>query len=277
MSLFKKVAIVGTGLIGGSIGLAIKKERLAQEVVGVSRHKKNLALAKKRGAIDRGSQDIDIVKNADLVVLATPVDTIMSLAPKIPRLIADTAVVTDVGSTKKEIVAALGKLFPGYVGSHPLAGLEKRSIVYACAGLFRNTLCVLTPTRKTDRQAMAKVKTLWQRIGARIVLLSPAEHDKILSLVSHLPHAAAFSLIASIPENYLKFAATGLKDTTRIAVSDSRLWTEVFLSNKRNLVKDIELLRENLAKLKSAIKKDDREGLVEFLKRATKKRESLGS
>ena len=140
MKLFNKVAIVGVGLIGGSIALAIKKHRLAHEIIGVSRHTKSLLLAKKMGAIDRGSQDINIIKDADLVILATPVNTIINLAPKILKVIKRACIVSDVGSTKEQIVKILEKIFPNYIGSHPLAGSEKRGIINADPKIFKDSL-----------------------------------------------------------------------------------------------------------------------------------------
>jgi prephenate dehydrogenase len=275
MRLFNKIAIIGVGLIGGSIALEIKNKHLAKEVVGVSRRKRTLVLAKKFKAIDRGSQDLNIVKNADLVILATPVSSILNLATQISNFIKPTCIVTDVGSTKAEIVSKLERIFTRYVGSHPLAGSEKRGIDYARANIFKNSLCVLTPTRKTEERALGKVKKLWISLGARVVSLTPAAHDKILSFVSHLPHITAFSLIDTVPQSYLKFAPGGLRDTTRIAASDSEIWSDIFFSNQKNIVKSIDLLERNLSRVKSAIRRKDRKLLTTILRQAKEKREIL--
>ena len=276
MKLFNRVAIVGTGLIGGSIALAIKKKRLAGEVIGVSRHKKSLLLAKKKGAIDRGSQEIDIIKGADLLILATPPSTIIDLAPKISQIITRGCIVTDVASTKEELVSSLSKIFPNYVGSHLLAGSEKRGIINADPEIFENSLCILTPIKNTSKKALKKVNLLWRQLGAKTVLLSPKSHDKILSFTSHLPHATAFSLINSMPLSYLKFASTGLKDTTRIAASDSQLWADIFLSNRKNMLKTIGLFQDALSRIKSAIQKKNKKQLALMLKEAKNKRDRLG-
>ncbi len=276
MCLFNKVAIVGTGLIGGSIALALKKKRLANEVIGVSRHKKSLLLAKRKGAIDKGSQTLGIIRDVDLLILATPVNRIINLAPRISGIVGKDCIVTDVGSTKEEVVFRLEKLFANYVGSHPLAGSEKRGIINAHPDLFRNSLCILTPTRDTNNKALDKVNLLWNRIGAKTVLLSPQAHDKILSFVSHLPHIVAFSLIGIMPRQYLKFASTGLKDTTRIAASEAELWTDIILSNRKNIIKTVELLQVNMSRVKSAIRKKDRKLLGLIIKKAKAKREILG-
>ena len=275
MRLFNKVAIIGTGLIGGSIALAIKKKRLANEVIGVSRHKKSLLLAKRKGAIDRGSQALNIIKDADLLILATPVNTIIRLAPRISKFIGKDCLVSDVGSTKEEVVFRLEKLFTNYIGSHPLAGSEKRGILNAHPDLFMDSLCIFTPTRNTNNKALNKLNLLWNRMGAKTVRLSPQAHDKILSFVSHLPHIAAFCLMAVIPGAYLKFASTGLKDTTRIAASEAELWTDILLSNRENIIKSLELLQANMSRLKSALQKEDKQLLVKILKKAKEKRNKL--
>lgn len=275
MKLFNRVAIIGVGLIGGSIGLAIKKKRLADEVLGVSRHKNTLSLARRRRAIDRGAQHLAIIKDADLVILATPVNTIISLAEAISGVIKADCIVCDVGSTKRKIVSRLSKIFPNYVGSHPLAGSEKRGVMNAQSDIFKNSLCVLTPTKNTSPKALRKIEKLWVKLGAKVVFLTADTHDRILSFVSHLPHVAAFSLIDMIPRKYLRLGSTGLKDTTRIAVSDSQLWADIFLSNQKNIVKAIELFQENLSRIKSAIQRKDRSRLTKILKDAKGKREIL--
>jgi len=275
MKLFNKVAIVGTGLIGGSIGLAIKKNKFADEIVGVSRHKKNLLLAKQRGAIDNGSQALDIVRGSDLIVLATPVNTIINLAPYLSKIVRKESVVTDVGSTKKEIVRSLEKFFPNFIGSHPLAGSEKRSIAYAHPDIFKDSLCILTPTKNTSKKALSSIKILWAHLGAKVVLLTPETHDKILSFVSHLPHVAVFSLMDTIPKKYLKFSSTGLKDTTRIAYSDSELWADILLSNHKNITSHIALLQKNLTRIRRALRNNDKTRLIQILKKAKEKKELL--
>jgi prephenate dehydrogenase len=275
MRLFNKVAIIGVGLIGGSIALGLKKKKLSYEVIGISRHKNTLLLAKKRDLIDRGSQQIGIIKDADLVILATPVSLILKLAPIIRKILKPECIVSDVGSTKKEIVSKLEKLFPNYVGCHPLAGSEKRGIINARSDIFKNSLCILTPTENTTRLAKDKIKRLWSQLGAKVAYLSVDMHDKILSFVSHLPHLVAFSLVDTVPLKYLKFSSGGLKDSTRIAASDAGLWADIFLSNRKNMLKTIELFQKNLSKMKSAVNKKDKRLLIKILEEAKKKRERL--
>lgn len=270
--LFNNVAIIGVGLIGGSMALGIKKKGLASRIIGVSRHKSTLIWANKNRVIDKGSQDLRIIQDADLVILATPVNTILNLADLISKFIKEDCVVCDVGSTKAEIVSKLSNIFPNYVGSHPLSGSEKRGIQNASADIFKNSVCILTPTNNTNPMALNKIRRMWRELGARVVLLPPDKHDRILSFVSHLPHIVAFSLIGIIPDEYLRFGSSGLKDATRIALSDSQLWTDIFLSNKKYVMKAIGLLHGNLSQIESAIRKRDRKLLTRTLREAKEKR-----
>lgn len=276
MKPFKKAAIIGTGLIGGSLALAIRKKRLAKTVVGVSRHKESIRLAVKMGAIDSGSTDMGIIMGADLVIFASPVDVIVKQAPIARRFVGRGCLVTDVGSTKEGIVRHLEKIFPGYVGSHPLAGSEKRGIAHAAKGLFEDSLCLVTPTRKSCPQALKRVISLWRFAGAKVRSMPPAAHDKALSAVSHLPHAVAFALIEAVADRFLPLASGGLKDTTRIAASDSEIWADIFLSNRKNLLKDIALFEEKLLRIKRAVSAKDKRRLSQVLSSARKKRETLG-
>jgi len=275
MKPFKKAAIIGTGLIGGSLALDLRKYGLAKEIVGVSRHVKSLIWAKRIHSIDRGSLDLNIAKDADLLIFATPINTILDLAPKLVKIVSKECIVTDVGSTKELVVKSLEKLFPKYVGSHPLAGSEKRGVQYAHKDLFKNSLCIMTPTEKSNRRALRLVGEIWKKAGAKTVILAPQLHDLILAAVSHLPHIAAFSLIASVPDSFLKFASGGLKDTTRIAGSDSELWAQIFLSNRKNLLKNIAVLEKNISAIKSAIKNNDRQKLSQILEDARNKRNRI--
>jgi len=275
MKLFNKVAIVGVGLIGGSIGLTLKKKPLCSQVIGVSSHESTLKNAKKMKAIDSGSRDLKVIKEADLVVLAAPVGIIMKLAPLISRIIKRDCLVVDVGSTKEKIVSELERLFPNYVGSHPLAGSELRGIKNARCGLFKGSTVLLTPTARTKKPVLNKIKKFWAGLGAKVFFISPALHDKVLSFTSHLPHIAAFSLIGVIPENFLKFSSGGLKDTTRIAASDAGLWEDIFLSNRENILASVRLFEKRIAGIKSAIGKNDGARLRKILTQARKKRELL--
>jgi prephenate dehydrogenase len=275
--IYKRAVIVGTGLIGGSLALAIKKYRLAKEVVGISRHAKSIAIAVKKGAIDRGSRSLSEARGADLMVLATPVSVVLSQAAALAKIVGKDCVVTDVGSTKLQIVSSLERVFPRFVGSHPLAGSEKRGVANADASLFNGSLCLVTPTRKTDRAALRLVETLWKKAGARVGRMSPAEHDRALAFTSHLPHAAAFSLINAVPGSYLGLAAGGLKDTTRVAGSDAEIWVDIFLSNKTSILSALKAFGRHLGALEKALQRNDVAALEAMFARARVKRSKLGN
>ena len=276
MKMFKRVVIFGTGLIGGSLGLALKKRDLAVQVIGLSRYRKNAELAKRIGAIDQVVSSLELLPDADLVILAAPVDAIVDIAPKLAKRLKKDCVVIDVGSTKEKIVSKLSALIPNFVGCHPLAGSEKKGILNAQVNIFAGSICVITPTTKTKKNILNKVKLLWRKLGAEVVILSPQRHDQILAFTSHLPHAIAFSLITSIPDNFLSISSGGLKDVTRIAGSDALLWSEIFFSNRKNLLLSISSFQTKFAALKLALESKNKRLLTKILLAAKEKRENLG-
>jgi len=276
MKMFNKVVIIGTGLIGGSLGLALRKKRLAGQVIGLSRHQKNARLAKKIGAIDVIGTSLDVVANADLVILATPVDTIIDFAGRIAKKIKRDCIVIDVGSTKERIVGELSALIPNFLGCHPLSGSEKKGIGNLRDNIFKGSICLITPTAKTNPRVLNKIKLLWKRLGSRIVILSAKKHDFVLAFTSHLPHLVAFSLIGAIPDKFLKISSGGLKDTTRICGSDELLWSQIFLSNRKNLLEAVVCFQTKLAALKLALKNRDKKYLIKMLLAAKEKKVRLG-
>ena len=246
MKLFKKIAIVGVGLIGGSLGLAIKKKKLADQVVGFFRHKNKISQAIKLKAVDAGTNDFALaVQDSDFIILCSPVSDIVRRLKELKKA-KITALITDIGSTKSEITKAGRDL--NFIGSHPLAGSEKNGIAFARADLFKISLCVLTPGNNLSASSLEKVNRFWRLLEAKTVVLSPDEHDRILSFASHLPHVAAFALMNTVPKEMLPFAAGGLRDTTRIASSDPKIWSDILLSNNKHLLKTIEAFQVSLHK-----------------------------
>lgn len=278
-TLFRKVAFIGIGLIGGSLAKAIRQRRLAKEIVAVSLGQQTLTTALKDGIIDEGYQDVGkAVANADLVVLAAPVGTITAILSSLGKHLRRGCIVTDVGSSKQTIVLAAQKYLPEsvfFVGSHPLAGSEKSGISHASAELFENATCIMTPTETTHRVAKEKVKILWSKVGAHVKFMPADEHDKILGYVSHLPHVIAYALIETIPPEFLPYAAQGLKDTTRIAGSSGQMWADIALNNKKTLIKAIDEVAKNLSLIRKAVSTDDQKTLLNFFKNAKVKRDSL--
>ncbi len=277
--MFRKAVILGTGMIGGSIALALKKNGLVTQVVGVSRQEASLKTAKQAGVIDEGMTDVSkAIQGADLVILAAPVKVILDNIVDISKHLRRGCIVTDVGSTKAAIVEAAEKHFPPhvlFVGSHPMAGSEKSGVAHATADLFRGAACIMTPTAKTNRTAKDKVKQLWTTFGARVSTMEPLAHDEAMAYASHLPHMMAFALVRSIPDEFLQHSAAGLKDTTRIAGSSPQMWADICASNYRNVVKAIDESVKSLSEIRKAVVARDEAALVQFFNQAKVKREVL--
>jgi len=275
MAMFKKVGIVGTGLVGGSLALALKKKHLACTVVGVSRQPATLVRAKALKAIDAGSTDLDILKQCDLVVLATPVQTIITQIKIISNIITQDCIVIDVASTKEEVVSKAGKLFTKFVGCHPLAGSQEHGIMCARADLFEKALCIITCVKTTNPAALATITTMWRKLGSKPEILDPYTHDKVLAFMSHLPHVLAFALMASTPRKYLPFAAQSFRDLTRIASSNAQLWDDIFITNRKNLMQSIDSFSTIFNDMRTAIKNNDAAALNRIMTTALRKRQLL--
>lgn len=277
--LFKRVAIVGVGLMGGSLGMAIKKHKLAREVIGLSHRQAALDEAVKIGAIDTPCLDVKkAIGNADLVILATPVDSIIKLFSTINPYLKRGCLVTDVGSAKAKIVEDAEKLlstFPMFIGSHPLAGSEKKGVANAADNLFEGAVCILTPTEKTSQVARQKVKLFWTKLGMEVKLLSPEEHDKALAYVSHLPHLIAYGLISAIPTEFFGLASQGLRDTSRVAGSSPKMWSDICLSNSKNILNALDQCVEYLSQFRKAIVSHDQKSLLQLFTHAQEKRNKL--
>ncbi len=276
---FKKAVIVGPGLIGGSIGLHLRKDAIADFVIGVARHSATLKKAKSKGSIDEGSFDVKkSVTGADLIILAAPVEAIKNIIKEIKDVVNRDCVVFDVASTKREIVETAERFFkPGvlFAGAHPMAGSEKAGAEFACYGLFKKTICFITKTDKTDKKALLRVKALWNCFGATPVVISASLHDVIVARVSHLPHLMSVVLVDAVEEKFLNYAASGFRDTTRIASGAPDLWKDISFSNKRALLESIDMFEKKLNCLKNFLKNDDERMLVKMLARAKRKRDKL--
>mgnify|MGYP001607286242 CR=1 FL=1 len=275
MKLFNKIAIVGVGLIGGSIGLAVKNKKLAIKVIGIGHHQKSITQALKVKAIDEGFLDINKVKGADLIILATPPQAIIDIFPKLSKLIGEKAIVIDVGSTKEKILEAASKAGINFIGCHPLAGLEKKGPENASANIFDGSICLLAPLKKTPNEAVKKIRILWKTLGAKTKVIDARSHDKILAFVSHLPHAVVFSLMDCIDKDDLKFASTGLKDTSRIASSDPAIWRDIFLTNKKELLLAINKFKKSISRIEFLVKKGRSKGLALFIEKSRNKRNAF--
>ncbi|NQT91071.1 MAG: prephenate dehydrogenase [Candidatus Omnitrophica bacterium] len=278
--MFKKIAIVGVGLIGGSIGMAARKKGLAREVVGIGRRKSSVRKAILKKAIDTGSLSVERgIQGADLIIIATPVDKVLTKIIEAACYAQKDAIIIDVNSTKEKVLKHADMIMPegvSFVGTHPMAGSERSGILIANAGLFKDTICIITPTADTDKPALKKVKAFWRRLGAEVVIFSPAAHDMVVSNISHLPHLLSYALCNTASPKDIKMAGPGFKDTTRIAKSDPRMWSEIFIQNRDSLLRSIEAFEKNLKGLKAAVKSKNAKALLKRLNQAKVKRESLG-
>ena len=285
---FKQVAIIGVGLIGGSLGMILRRQKLADSVVGIGRRVENLKTAVEVGAIDRYVSDPrEGVADADFVVLATPVDTYERHLQEWAGGLKPDTIVSDVGSVKGELVTRAEALLPSgvkFVGAHPIAGKEKTGVAAGSETLFSGARCILTPTAHTDPEALKIVRTIWELAGSIVLEMDPFLHDKILGAVSHLPHAAAFALMTAladvrdhgVPELDLAgHSGGGLRDTTRIAASSPEMWRDIFLWNRDNVVSLIETYERHLGELKRLIAVGDAAGIEKQLDKAKHEREQL--
>ncbi|MCF6150557.1 MAG: prephenate dehydrogenase [Candidatus Kuenenia sp.] len=279
MMQFGNVCIVGPGLIGGSIGLAIKRRNLADTVIGVGHRASSLESALKIGAIDVGHLSIDnAVKNADIVILATSVSKIIEYAEKVLPLMKSNSVLTDVGSTKSYIVQQITKNMRDdvvFVGSHPIAGSEKRGVDHASPDLFEGCICFITPFNNNKEKAVETISNLWSFLGAKVKNISPERHDELLAYVSHLPHLIASCLINVIGEDDLMYGAAGLKDTTRVASGDPELWRDIFDQNRENMIKSIDRFMAELTEFKNDLISGNNDMILNRLKKAKISRDGI--
>jgi len=280
------LAIVGPGLIGGSIGMAALQRGVARRVVGIGRHEDSLRAALARGAITDLALDLATgVRDADLVIVATPVDDI-------PRAIAVAAaacrpgtILTDAGSAKFELVERVDALraaapWPAgvqFVGGHPLAGSDKRGVEHAGAGLFVDRITVITPQPDSPRAAVDRLAGFWRALGAKVVEMSAAEHDQALAVTSHLPHLVAAAIAGSTAERYVTLTAGGWLDTTRIAASDPMLWRQILLANRSGVLAALDAFERRLGAFREALEGADAASLEQLLAESKRIRDAVAS
>lgn len=285
---FKQVVIVGVGLIGGSLGMILKQQGLADRVVGVGRSLENLELAVSLGAIDAFHRDSkDAMKGADLVILATPVESYASHLQEWGALLEPGTIVSDVGSVKGKLVEMAEEMVPAhvrFVGAHPIAGKEKSGVGASSRDLFKGALCIVTPTAHTNADALSHVQQLWETTGSVMVSLDPFLHDWILGAVSHLPHVAAFALMNALEDlqehseeaqELFKYSGGGLRDTTRIAASSPEMWRDIFLWNRDNLLRMMDALEKQLHRFQKLLEDQDGPGLEHAIAQARDARRQL--
>lgn len=279
------VSIIGVGLIGGSIGMALRKRRIAKKVVGIGRDPIKLKKARVLGAIDEGYNNFEKgLKSAEIVVVATPVGLIPEMIKRAIPHLEKGSIITDVGSVKNSLVRKIERFLPKgiyFVGAHPIAGSEATGVKNADPDLFRGTYCILTPTATINKKAVNLIKKLWEGIGAKVLLLSPQKHDKILAFTSHLPHILAVSLVEAIYrlnekyKNIENFIAGGFRDTTRIASSSAILWRDICLANKKEILNATRIFKSTISEIENLILKKKWDALLRKLNKVKKERDLL--
>ena len=284
--MFKKICILGCGLIGSSILRAINKNKLSKENSVFDKSKKVLDFLKKEKLSSEVTDDIQLaVKNADLVIISTPLSSYAELISLIKNDLKAGVILTDTGSVKKEInkVIENSKLKnTHWIASHPIAGTEESGPEAGFADLFKNRWCILSANNQVAKDKIEILERFWSKLGSKVKLMSFEDHDYVLSLTSHLPHAVAYSIVRTAINNEDKFkndviqySAGGLRDFTRIAASDPLMWKDIFIDNSENILKVLDNYSKNLDDIKSAIKNKDSEKLLEIFSSTKKVRKEI--
>lgn len=281
------VCIIGTGLIGGSLALALKQAGFCRRVIGAGRTETTLQKAVELGVIDHYEMDYAVaVKDADIVVVAVPLSAMKNVFEQIAPALSVTAVVTDAGSAKqcviKDAELALAKNFNRFVAGHPISGTEKSGVTAAFVDLYKNRKVILTPTNLADADAVKLVTEMWQAAGADVESMSAQHHDMVLAGTSHLPHILAFGLVDCLNnleevDEVFRFAAGGFRDFTRIASSDPVMWRDICLSNREDILRMMEKYQQQLQTIHQALQDSDGEALINIFARAKQARDQFNN
>lgn len=277
---FERLALIGVGLIGGSLARDLRALNRVGEIVGCSRTIETLAKARKLGVIDRGERDPEIaVQGADLIVVAVPMGVAVEVTRKILPNCSPGALLTDVGSVKSPYVRTVENWVPEgvlFIGGHPIAGTEYSGVDASFTGLFRNSRCVLTPTERTSSEAIESCKALWEWVGGRVFQMEPERHDDILGAVSHVPHILAYAAMNALPDEALEdYSGGGFRDFSRIASSDSIMWRDICLSNQTAILRWISRYEDALAEIKDLISQGEETRLEAVFRSAKERRDSF--
>jgi prephenate dehydrogenase len=280
---FRKITIVGVGLLGGSIGLAARKFGIAGEIAGYVRREKTAVECERVGATDYATTDLaTAVSNSDLVILCTPLAQMRALVEQFLPALKLGAIVTDVGSVKADVVRELESLVAKagahFVGSHPMAGGEKTGVAAAREDLFENAVCVVTPTTKSHAGAIRKLERFWKSLGARVLRLPPERHDLFVSRTSHLPHVVAATLANLVlspaqPKGQAQLCANGFRDTTRIASGSPEMWRDIALANRKHLAGSVSAFISELQRFHRILKDANAETIEQFFETAKGRRD----
>jgi len=279
------LAVVGVGLIGGSLALALKAAGVVGKVTGVGRGMANLETALSYGIVDEITQDLAAgVKDADVIFLATPVCSLGPVTEQMMSHLKPGAILTDGGSVKQAVIDAIEPHLRDdvqFVPGHPIAGTENSGAEAAFASLYQDRRCILTPTERTAAAALEKIARMWKLVGSQVVLMDVEKHDRVLAAISHLPHMVAYALVNAVgaydryDENILEYSAGGFRDFTRIASSDPTMWSDIALTNRDALVEMMDQFSTFFAELKEDVAKGDTDRLFEFFRRSKQSRDEI--
>ena len=270
--LFDRVALIGAGLIGSSLGRAIRQEQLAKSTVAYSRRSDTRKRLSQLGIVDNVAESVEeAVSGADLIIISVPVGASEDVAIKIGPHVKTDTIITDTGSVKESVIRAMVPHLPNranFVPGHPIAGTENSGPDAGFASLFEGRWCVITPTDDTSQSAIDKVTTLWRGVGSKVDIMTPTHHDKVLAITSHIPHLIAFNIVGTVADleddtkmEAVKYAAGGFRDFTRIAASDPEMWRDVFMENREAVLEMLGRFSEDLSALQRAIRRGDANSL----------------
>ncbi len=281
---WNKIALVGVGLLGGSLGLALKQRRLARSIAGFVRRAASVPECERSGALDLATRDLgEAVAGAELIVLCTPIAQMQPLVKAMLPALQTGAIVTDVGSVKAGVVRDLeGPICAAggrFIGSHPMAGSERTGVLAARGDLFENAVCVVTPSPGCDAAALSRIEELWRAVGSRVLRLAPDVHDALVSRSSHLPHITAVTLANLVldpagPEHQTSLCANGFRDTTRIASGSPEMWRDIALANSEQLLRAIDDFETRLEEFKAMLREKNSVALARFFEQAKQRRDA---
>lgn len=283
--MIKQLTLIGTGLIGGSLSLALKQAQAVKHVVGFARNEANLKKGVELGILDSYHTNIiDAIAGSNVIVLAVPLGAISRVLEQIAPHLSESCIVTDVGSAKSSVVSSADQYlvnnYPQFVAAHPIAGTENSGVESGFAELFNQRKVILTPDKSTSEKAIKQVTAMWQACGAQVERMSVQHHDEIFAATSHLPHMLAYSLVnclASMEDRVeiFKYAAGGFRDISRIASSDPTMWRDVCLHNQQFISQMLKQYTDELAELSDKIEQGQSDALFEYFSRAKKRRDEL--
>ena len=265
---FDTVCIIGLGLIGGSIGLSMKKNNFESKIIGYAKTEKTLSRAVERGLVDDTEKNlVKAVNGADLIILATPLSTFKPIIKEIAPFLKKGSIVTDTGSAKFTVLEELKDLIPKeveFIPGHPIAGTEESGPDSGFPELFENRWCILTPTKDNSEESVKRIKYFWELLGSKVEIMDALHHDKVLAITSHIPHLIAYNIVGTANDlanvtdsEVVKYSAGGFRDFTRIAASDPKMWSDIFTYNSEAVIEMLDLFSNDLIKLKESILKKD--------------------